>query len=177
MDARASCRAGPGHCPCKRSHAASLSSSVLRYLRALLILGRVSNLPTVWSNILAGWWLGGADSSGKLPWLFAGATFLYLGGMFLNDAFDAVFDRQYRPERPIPSGHIGRRAVWKFGFVFIAVGAGCLWFLSDLTGALGLALALCILLYDATHKHVSFAPVIMGACRLLLYLTAAASAP
>ena len=28
------------------------------YLRTLLVLGRASNLPTVWSNCLAGWLLG-----------------------------------------------------------------------------------------------------------------------
>ena len=71
-------------------------------LRTLLILGRVSNLPTVWSNCLAGWWLGGGGNTGKLPFLFAGTTLLYIGGMYLNDAFDVEFDRQHRKERPIP---------------------------------------------------------------------------
>src|ERR1043166_9840735 len=73
-------------------------------LRTFLILGRVSNLPTVWSNCLAGWWLGGGGEVGNLPFLFIGATLLYLGGMFLNDACDAEFDRQHRRERPFPSG-------------------------------------------------------------------------
>ena len=31
-------------------------------LRTLLILGRVSNLPTVWSDCLAAWWLGGGGN-------------------------------------------------------------------------------------------------------------------
>src|SRR5205085_11052794 len=75
-------------------------------LRTLLILGRVSNLPTVWSNCLAGWILGGGGQLGRLMVLCAGATFLYTGGMYLNDAFDAEFDLQHRPERPIPSGAI-----------------------------------------------------------------------
>jgi len=33
----------------------------------------------------------------------------------------------------------------------------------------------CIILYDAVHKQISFAPVLMGACRFLLYLVAASS--
>ena len=81
-----------------------MSSNFLRYLRALLILGRVSNLPTVWSNCLAGWWLGGGGNYANLLLLLLGATLLYAGGMFLNDAFDAEFDTQYRRARPIPSG-------------------------------------------------------------------------
>ena len=65
--------------------------------RALLVLGRVSNLPTVWSNCLAGWLLGGGGEWGGFCWLCLGATALYVGGMYLNDAFDAEFDRVFRP--------------------------------------------------------------------------------
>ena len=75
-------------------------------LRTLLVLGRVSNLPTVWSNCLAAWLLGGGGATKDFLFIQLGASLLYLGGMFLNDAFDAEFDRQHRPERPIPSGLI-----------------------------------------------------------------------
>src|SRR6266498_3888642 len=98
-------------------------------LRTFLALGRVSNLPTVWSNCLAGWWLGGGGNFQKLPWLLAGTTFLYVGGMFLNDAFDTEFDQQRRKERPIPSGAISSRTVWQFGFVWLALGVACLFWL------------------------------------------------
>src|SRR5581483_3370517 len=91
-------------------------------LRTLLILGRTSNLPTVWSNCLAGWWLGGGGNYYRLPALLAGTTLLYLGGMFLNDAFDARFDSQYRRERPIPSGRITVQEVWQYGFGLLAAG-------------------------------------------------------
>ena len=74
--------------------------------RTLLNLGRVSNLPTIWSNCLAGWWLSGGGNYWKLPLLLLGASALYTGGMFLNDAFDVDFDRQRRSTRPIPSGAI-----------------------------------------------------------------------
>ncbi|HEY0550448.1 MAG TPA: UbiA family prenyltransferase, partial [Verrucomicrobiae bacterium] len=78
----------------------------LSKFRALLLLGRVSNLPTVWSNCLAGWLLGGGGEWPQFAVLCGGATLLYVGGMFLNDAFDAEFDAQHRRERPIPSGAI-----------------------------------------------------------------------
>src|SRR6187549_3121603 len=90
--------------------------------RTLLVLGRVSNLPTVWSNCLAGWWLGGGGNSVKLPFLLLGVSLLYVGGMFLNDAFDEPFDRQHRKERPIPSGKISAGLVWRWGFALLAVG-------------------------------------------------------
>lgn len=144
-------------------------------LRTILVLGRVSNLPTVWSNCLAGWWLGGGRSSENLPLLFVGMTLLYVGGMFLNDAFDAEFDRQHRKERPIPSGAITHQVVWQGGFASLAAGLVLLFVVGPTAGALGIALALSILLYDALHKLVTFSPVLMGLCRFWVYLIAAAA--
>ena len=145
-------------------------------LRTLLILGRISNLPTVWSNCLAGWWLGGAGHYERLPFLLAGATCLYTGGMFLNDAMDAEFDRLHRKERPIPSGGIGLETVWKWGQSWLALGGLCLIWLRPATGCLGVLLILSILLYDAVHKRISFSPVLIGICRFLLYVISASVA-
>jgi len=141
-------------------------------LRTLLVLARVSNLPTVWSNCLAGWWLGGGENSGKLPLLFLGASALYIGGMFLNDAFDADFDRHRRPERPIPSGAIPPASVWSWGCAWLASGLLCLTILGKTTGALAVVLAVCIVLYDATHKAIPASPWLMGICRFWLYAIA-----
>jgi hypothetical protein len=145
-------------------------------LRTLLVLGRASNLPTVWSNCLAGWWLGGHGNVSNLPFLFAGATFLYVGGMYLNDAFDVDFDRQHRKERPIPSGAISFSLVCKLGLLWLTIGVACLFWIGLLPGALGVALVACILVYDAVHKVITFSPLLMGGCRVLLYLVAAATA-
>src|SRR5438094_889537 len=81
-----------------------VSGTTQRWIvRTLLMLGRVSNLPTVWSNCLAGWLLGGGGLALRFVLLCVGATCLYIGGMYLNDAFDFEFDRAFRRERPIPS--------------------------------------------------------------------------
>ena len=146
----------------------------LRQLRALLILGRVSNLPTVWSNCLAGWWLGGGRRVGGLPFLLIGVTFLYLGGMFLNDVFDVEFDRQHRKERPIPAGSISLTVAWLLGLLWILVGLIFL-FLDGSTAAVlfGVMLAFCIVLYDLIHKAVDSSPVLMGICRVFVYVISA----
>ncbi|HZL12621.1 MAG TPA: UbiA family prenyltransferase [Verrucomicrobiae bacterium] len=143
-------------------------------LRTLLILGRVSNLPTVWSNCLAGWWLSGGGNFWKLPLLFCGVSFLYTGGMFLNDAFDVEFDRQRRASRPIPSGKISAQTVWIFGWTWLALGILCLLFLGKFTGALAVVLAACIVIYDAAHKAVNASPWLMGLCRFWVYVIAGA---
>jgi len=144
-------------------------------LRTLLILGRVSNLPTVWSNCLAGWLLGGGGNLANIPFLFLGVTLLYLGGMFLNDAFDTEFDRQHRKERPIPSGAISFQLVWRGGFGMLLFGNALLFAAGVTPGILGAVLALNILLYDAVHKAFIYSPIIMGGCRFLVYLVAAAT--
>ena len=146
------------------------------YWRTLLILGRVSNLPTVWSNCLAGWLLGGGGTGWIFLVLCLGTSCLFLGGMFLNDAFDVEFDRQYRQERPIPSGAITLDEVWRWGFGWLGAGTAILILLNKTTGALAVVLLVCIVVYDAVHKLVGFSPVLMAACRFFLYLVAASTA-
>ncbi len=148
----------------------------MRLLRTLLILGRTSNLPTVWSNCLAGWCLAGRGNAEHLPLLLAGATLLYLGGMFLNDAFDANFDAEYRRERPIPSGAMTVKAVWRLSFLLLVAGVACLFDIGTITGIVGVLLLICIVTYDAVHKMITVSPVLMAACRFLLYPLAASAA-
>jgi hypothetical protein len=151
----------------------TLTPETKKYLRTLLVLGRVSNLPTVWSNCLAGWLLGGARSIGSLLLLCAGATALYIGGMYLNDAFDVEFDRLNRKERPIPSGAISVGDVWGYGLSWLGLGLVLLYFFNTVTFTLAVALVFSILLYDAVHKAIAFSPIIMAACRFLLFVMAA----
>ncbi len=140
--------------------------------RTLLVLGRVSNLPTVWSNCLAGWWLSGGGNFWKLPFLLLGISALYTGGMFLNDAFDADFDQQRRASRPIPSGAISLETVWRFGWAWLALGIFLLIFCGKIAGALAVVLAVCILIYNAVHKFITASPWLMGLCRFWVYVIA-----
>ena len=58
-------------------------------LSVWLRLGRVSNLPTVWSNVLTGLALVGAlQPDASLLVLVLALSLFYVGGMYLNDAFD-----------------------------------------------------------------------------------------
>lgn len=141
-------------------------------LRTLLVLGRVSNLPTVWTNCLAGWWLSGGGNFWKLPFLLLGVSALYTGGMFLNDAFDADFDRQRRTSRPIPSCQISADTVWAYGWSWLSLGILLLIFCGKTAGALAVVLAICILIYNATHKAINASPWLMGLCRFWVYVIA-----
>ncbi|MDX1953717.1 MAG: UbiA family prenyltransferase, partial [Verrucomicrobiota bacterium] len=95
-----------------------------------------------------------------------------IGGMYLNDAFDAAFDRQHRAERPIPSGAITRAEVWSYGIAWLALGIFVFCFFGRTPLLLALILVCFILLYDAVHKAVAFSPLIMAMCRFFLVLLA-----
>lgn len=146
-----------------------------------LKLGRVSNLPTVWTNGLTGLVLGGGAllDPRTLPILLALSLF-YIGGMYLNDAFDADIDREERPDRPIPSGLIDQRTVMNGGIVMFVVGLCLLLWVGFVaeegTGGWpsvsGLVLITAIVVYDWHHKGNPFGPYVMGVCRMMVYVTA-----
>jgi 4-hydroxybenzoate polyprenyltransferase len=151
-------------------------------LSLALRLGRISNLPTVWTNVLVGVMLaGGSLTDPRLALLLLALSFFYVGGMFLNDAFDHAFDAQHRPERPIPSGQVSAREVFIAGFGLLALGvAGVALASRGHSGpaiwpalASSAALAAAIVLYDAHHKNNPLSPLIMGLCRVLVVVTAA----
>jgi 4-hydroxybenzoate polyprenyltransferase len=113
--------------------------------------------------------------------LLVALSLFYVGGMYLNDAFDRDVDARERPERPIPSGLISARAVFTIGFGMLAVAIVILavaawaarWDGAGRAVASGAALAAAIVYYDVVHKRDPLSPLIMGVCRLLIYVTAA----
>jgi hypothetical protein len=147
--------------------------------RVALQLGRVSNLPTVWTNVIAGIALSDVEAPlASTVILIAACSLFYVAGMFLNDAFDRDFDQRARPERPIPSGQVGAATVFYWGaglaatgFLLLLCAGGAQWPVI----ASGAALIGVIVLYDAWHKGNPVGPVVMGACRFLAYVTVAAA--
>jgi UbiA prenyltransferase family len=125
--------------------------------QTLLRLGRVSNLPTVWTNVIAG-----ATIANMATALADVAT--------VNDFFDREIDTRERPGRPIQAGDIGAVTVSTIGFALLAVGIALLVPFGLFTVVWGLALAAAIVLYDVWHKGNNFAPLVMGLCRALVYL-------
>jgi 4-hydroxybenzoate polyprenyltransferase len=144
-------------------------------LSTLLRLGRVSNLPTVWTNVVAGSVIaGGYDKPGHIAVTALAMTLFYVGGMYLNDYFDREHDARERPGRPIQAGEIGSGTVAAIGFVLLGAGVVLMLPFGPLPALVGLLLAAMIVLYDVWHKGNPLSPIIMGACRALVYLGAGA---
>jgi 4-hydroxybenzoate polyprenyltransferase len=144
-------------------------------IKAYLDLCRVSNLPTVWTNVLAASVLaGGQFMTAPYLLLALALSFFYVAGMSLNDVCDVEHDRAKRPARPIPSGRVSMRAatvltlaLFTCGFLLLAVAPHA----SGLIA--GVLLLLTIVAYDFRHKNQPFSIVLMAACRLLVFIVTA----
>lgn len=146
--------------------------------RAYLLLGRVSNLPTVWTNVIAGAALAGAAMDARLvSGVALAVSCWYTAGMWMNDACDASIDAVQRSDRPIPNGDVTRREVWIGTAVLTIAGVALMWAARvDRASWLWVALlAAAITYYNVRHKADPFGPAAMGLCRGLIYLISASA--
>lgn len=162
-------------------------------LKVWLDLGRVSNLPSVWTNVLAAALLTGAGQhyatwnwsisiAGLLPATMLALSLMYVGGMLLNDVLDADWDKQHQNPRPINQGRVRQELVQTVAVfclasaVFLILilawlknGAADLW--PSLAASLFLLLVICA--YNLWHKQFRHSVWLMGLCRFGVYLVAA----
>jgi 4-hydroxybenzoate polyprenyltransferase len=145
--------------------------------RDLAVLLRVSNLPTVWTNALCGWWLAGGGAVAPLAWVLLGLSLVYSAGMVLNDAWDAPLDRVERPGRPVAAGRISRRFAFALGFAGLVCGVIAAAVASAIAGVFAFGLAMAVLLYEEIHKtSPRWGAVVMGFCRTLAVVVGGAAA-
>ncbi|MCA9242313.1 MAG: UbiA family prenyltransferase [Phycisphaerales bacterium] len=145
-------------------------------LRAMLALGRVSNLPTCVSNVLVGVGVAAGDMSQawSTPVLICllSVVLLYVGGMVLNDAVDAPRDAIERANRPIPRGDISRTTAFWIAGVLLVGGFGLSLLLGPPAVVTCATLVAAIVAYDVLHKRFAWATPLMGICRALVYFYA-----
>jgi hypothetical protein len=141
--------------------------------RAWLQMARVSNTPTTVSNTVAGAVLvSTAAAAGTVAVVAIAIALFYTAGMILNDVLDLEIDRRERPERPLPSGHVSRGAAVA-AVVGLFVAGEVLLAVEGYEPALaGLGLIALIVLYDAWHKGNALSPLLMAACRAIVYVVA-----
>jgi hypothetical protein len=141
--------------------------------RAWLQMARVSNTPTTVSNTVAGAVLvSTAAAAGTVAVVAIAIALFYTAGMILNDVLDLEIDRRERPERPLPSGQVSRGAAVA-AVVGLFVAGEVLLAVEGYEPALaGLGLIALIVLYDAWHKGNALSPLLMAACRAIVYVVA-----
>lgn len=158
---------------------------------AILATGRISNLPTVWCNVLVAFLLVQLDSTlfgdfassiFSAPLLLAtclAASCLYVGGCFLGDAVDVEFDKSHKPYRPIPMGVLDRNSIYGYAGFLLTTGIVLPFaYLKFSTGSFApsvliasLLLAGAISIYSLWHKRSPWIGLsFIGACRFFLVL-------
>lgn len=159
-------------------------------LRTYFELVRLPNTFTAVADVLAGYWL----VSGAMRWdvrvacLALASASLYAAGIVFNDLRDVEADRAERPDRPLPSGRIGRGHAITLAIVLLFLGL-CLAGGTGLgfvrsgeptelavpawrPGLAAVALVIAILAYDFLLKGTLLGPLSMGLCRGLNLLMA-----
>ncbi len=141
-------------------------------LHGYLALARISNSPTVLTDVLAGAALAGVLLPDDTIALLAIAMILfYTAGMLLNDLCDYAVDRRERPERPLPSGLVSRSEAAAVVAGLFGTGGVMLWYIGVAPFLSGLSLIAVIVVYDLWHKTNPLSPLFMAAARVLVYVT------
>ena len=142
-------------------------------LKDHLALARISNSPTVASNVLAGAALaGGLGQPGTVLLLAVALVLFYTAGMVLNDLFDYEHDLEKQPGRPLAAGRVSKDVALTVVVALFSVGSFLLAFTGIATLLSGIVLIGLIVLYDAWHKTNPLSPLIMASTRVMVYMTA-----
>lgn len=146
-------------------------------IRGCVDLCRISNLPSVWTNVLCAFVLatGGFVLKEYLTAALSLSCF-YLAGMCLNDVCDTAHDRVNRPARPIPAGRVSPAGAWLLTGALFASGYAILLIAPYRQGFISAALlTAAIIWYDLRHKKHPLSVLLMASCRFLVYAVTAAA--
>ncbi len=164
-------------------------------IRAWLELLRISNLPTVLSNAIAGAAIGTVvriveddggfrvtlgetvvrtDDRAPAAWQLLAALLVpslcYGAGMILNDVSDADVDAREQPNRPIPSGRVARNDALRVGCGLLVV-ALILALMMSFAVFLTTAMLCCaVIVYDCWHTKSIWSTALLALCRALASL-------
>ncbi|MFJ3816227.1 SCO3242 family prenyltransferase [Streptomyces sp. NPDC090056] len=171
---------GPGARPVAAHGSASApgGASVREKLGAWSELLRVSALPGVPGDALAGAAASGARPGRGTAWAVGASLCLYEAGMALNDWADRYEDAAERPHRPLPSGRVSPGAALGAAGVLTAAGLALAARAGRPPLAVATVLAATVWAYDLRLKHTAAGPAAMAAARgldLLLGATATVS--
>lgn len=158
-------------------------SALIPKIRTYAELGRTSNLPTTFTNVLVGMAIALDPKQATLtadPMLFVriatvwlAIACFYIAGMAMNDLLDADIDQRERPHRPIPSGRISRNAARRFAIITIMLGLALLALMGVPAFVGGLSLVVLIVGYNMLHRITAASVVLMGLARAMIYVIAA----
>ncbi len=146
-------------------------------IKPLLALCRISNLPTVWMNLLTAMVLIQQARPDAVAWhwfplLALSLSAFYCGGMVLNDLCDYQWDKQHQPYRPLAVGSVSIKMAAFIACLLFGTGFLIVAFTPFAQAGLAAALALfaSIAIYDIFHKKTAASILVMGLARALVFV-------
>lgn len=148
-------------------------------LKSVLALCRVSNLPTIWMNVIAASVLVGYVHQQPVHWgvvsiIAIAISAFYCAGMSLNDVCDYTWDKQHQPYRPIVEGKVSLAQAKLITLFLFVVGFLLLALAPSYAGLIySLALFAVIYAYNLFHKQHSSSVFLMAGARALVFVVTA----
>ncbi len=139
------------------------------------MVGNVAQLPTLWSNTLAGWLLCGGGNTASFCALLLGLSSLYLGGMFLRFAWDPPHAGLARLVPGFSLSVINRQTLALSCLGWFFLGSLLLVLLGRTTAVLAIVLLALTLLNVLLPGQFTLARISARLWRFLIYLTAGAA--
>ena len=141
-----------------------------------LILVRLPNLFTLPSNVLVGYFMVSSmtmTSYVQLLLLVTISILLYCVGLILNDLCDYSIDKKERPDRPLASGKVSRRAAIGLVVTFSSLALALSFIINITTFVISSILLITIFGYDKILKKTRAGPFTIGAARVMNVLLGA----
>jgi len=148
-------------------------------LKSVLALCRVSNLPTVWMNVITAALLVSYATQQPVAWLMVvglaiAISAFYCAGMSLNDVCDYQWDKEHQPYRPLVAGKLSLQQAKVITAVLFIVGFALLSLAPFFAGVFaGLALFIVIVAYNVLHKKHASSVLLMAGARTLVFVVVA----
>ncbi len=129
------------------------ADAVRRAFIALLMITRPNNVALTALSVVVGGVCAFAPFGGELAIAAVSASLIAAGGYVLNDVFDIEIDRINRPERPLPSGDIGKLAAIFWAAILVVIGVVLSMFLPRSNAVVAVIAAVSLVLYAAWLKR------------------------
>lgn len=141
-------------------------------MRGVAALGGITILPTVWSNCLAGWCLGGSNGAIKLFGLIWGTSLLFIGASFFHHAYLGESRVGYSGGARYGIVYLENRQLWLLSLGWFGAGFVILAFLGKAATVLAVILCTTMVVYVTISGTLVAASLPLFLMRLLLYLLA-----
>lgn len=141
-----------------------------------LLLVRLPNLFTLPSNVLVGYFMVSSmtmTSYVQILLLVTISILLYCVGLILNDLCDYSIDKKERPDRPLASGKVSRRAAIGLVVTFSTLALALSFIINITTFVISSILLITIFGYDKILKKTRAGPFTIGAARVMNVLLGA----